>query len=307
MNPGYISLFESGEVSRRANALYKILKKCTLCPHQCRIDRIKGKEGKCRSGILPIVSSYSPHFGEESCLVGRGGSGTIFFTNCNLACIYCQNYEISHLGAGKEISYGELANMMLILQSRGCHNIYCVSPSHMVYPIVRALEIAIPRGLKLPLVYNSGGYDAVETIELLSDIFDIYMPDLKYMDSRASGELSGAPDYPAMAMAALQKMYHQVGDLHFDKTGMAVRGLLVRHLVLPNNLAGTDRVLAFLAALSPDTYVNIMDQYHPEFHAKQCFDLRRRITLDEFDEAVGWAQKYGLTRIDTFRQPRREY
>jgi putative pyruvate formate lyase activating enzyme len=176
----------------------------------------------------------------------------------------------------------------------------------MVYPIVRALESAIPRGLKLPLVYNSGGYDAVETIELLSDIFDIYMPDMKYMDSHVSGELSGAPDYPAIAMAALREMYRQAGDLRFDNTGIAVRGLLVRHLVLPNNMAGTDRVLAFLAALSPDTYVNIMDQYHPEFNAKQCFDLRRRITLDEFDEAVGWAQKHGLTRIDKVWQPRRK-
>ncbi|PKL39102.1 MAG: radical SAM protein [Spirochaetae bacterium HGW-Spirochaetae-1] len=306
MNPGYILLFESGELSRRADALYEILKKCTLCPHQCRVDRTKGQGGKCRSGILPIVSSYSPHFCEESCLVGRGGSGTIFFANCNLACIYCQNYEISHLSAGKEVTCEELADIMLLLQTQGCHNINCVSPSHMVYPIVRALESAIPRGLKLPLVYNSGGYDAVETIELLSDIFDIYMPDMKYMDSHVSGELSGAPDYPAIAMAALREMYRQAGDLRFDNTGIAVRGLLVRHLVLPNNMAGTDRVLAFLAALSPDTYVNIMDQYHPEFNAKQCFDLRRRITLDEFDEAVGWAQKHGLTRIDKVWQPRRK-
>jgi putative pyruvate formate lyase activating enzyme len=233
--------------------------------------------------------------------VGRHGSGTIFFTNCNLACIFCQNYDISQLGGGEEISYADLANMMLALQARGCHNINFVSPTHMVCAILEALLIAVPRGLSVPLVYNSGGYDAVETLQLLNGIVDIYMPDFKYMDAGTGEKLSGAKDYPEAAMAALREMHHQTGDLQLDESGIAHRGLLVRHLVLPDNLASTDRVTAFLAGLSRNTYLNIMDQYRPEYRARECFDIRRRPTLEEFDRAVSWARKAGLTRLDKYR------
>lgn len=299
--PPYVRLAEEGILAKRADSLLSILKKCTLCPHRCGVDRTAGKTGTCRSGTLPVVSSFHQHFGEEAPLVGRHGSGTIFFTNCNLGCIYCQNYDISHLGAGEEKSFEELASMMLTLQERGCHNINFVSPTHMAYAIVKALILAVPAGLRVPLVYNSGGYDAVETLGLLNGVFDIYMPDFKYMDARVGGELSGAKDYPEAAMAALREMHHQVGDLDMDELGIARRGLLVRHLVLPNNLARTDRVIAFIASLSKSTYLNIMDQYHPEYRARECFDLRRRITLQEYDEAVALAVKAGLTRLDKYR------
>ncbi len=299
--PPYIHLYETGELQKRAEALHTIIRKCTLCPHRCGADRTGSGRGKCRSGILPAVASYHAHFGEESCLVGRRGSGTIFFTNCNLACIFCQNYDISQLGGGEEVSYEELARMMLALQARGCHNINLVSPTHMAYAIVRALVTAIPGGLSIPLVYNSGGYDAVETLELLDGIIDIYMPDFKYMDAEVGENLSGAKDYPAAAMAAVREMHRQTGDLVIDEAGIARRGLLVRHLVLPGNLAATDRVLAFLASVSADTYVNIMDQYRPEYRARECPGLRRRPTLQEIDEAEYQAKRAGLRRLDKYR------
>jgi putative pyruvate formate lyase activating enzyme len=256
------------------------------------------KNGKCRSGLEPIVSSMGPHFGEERPLVGRSGSGTIFFTNCNLSCIFCQNYDISHLGHGREVTYADLADMMVALQGEGCHNINFVTPTHMVYAIVRALIIAIPRGLKVPLVYNSGGYDSVETLQLLNGIFDIYMPDFKYWDPARACELSGPADYPDKARAALGEMHHQVGVLRMDGNGIAYRGLLVRHLVLPENMAGTRGVLDFLCTLSRDTYVNIMDQYRPAFRARECPGLGRRTTLQEYDEALAYARKKGMRRLD---------
>lgn len=249
---------------------------------------------------MPIVSSCNAHFGEESPLVGRHGSGTIFLTNCNLSCIFCQNYDISHLGRGEEVSYRDLASMMLKLQSSGCHNINFVTPTHMVSAILKALLIAIPEGLHIPLVYNSGGYDSVETLELLDGIIDIYMPDFKYMDPDNAEELSGARDYPEVATAALREMHSQVGDLELDKNGTALRGLLIRHLVLPNNLASTDRVISFIAQLSKNTYLNIMDQYRPEYRARECPDIRRRITLQEYDDAINQALQAGLNRIDGY-------
>ncbi|MFC1670380.1 radical SAM protein, partial [Spirochaetota bacterium] len=266
--------------------------------HKCNVDRTASNNGKCGSGLLPIVSSYNAHFGEESPLVGRKGSGTIFFTNCNLQCIFCQNYDISHLGYGDEISYEKLASMMLELQSRGCHNINFVSPSHMVYAILRALLIAIPKGLKVPLVYNSGGYDSIETLEILNGIFDIYMPDFKYMDPKTAEELSGVPHYPEVSMAALKEMHRQVGDLAINESRIATKGLIVRHLVLPNNIAASDKVISFIKSLSIDTYINIMDQYRPAYRSNECFDLKRRVTLEEFDRIVEMALKAGLKRID---------
>jgi len=240
--------------------------------------------------------------GEESCLVGRNGSGTIFFTNCNLACVFCQNYDISQLGYGDEVSFERLAEMMLALQKRGCHNINLVTPTHMVYAILEALLLAVPAGLRVPLVYNSGGYDSVETLALLDGVIDIYMPDFKYADDETARNLSGARDYPERAKAALKEMHRQVGDLLIDSRGIAERGLLVRHLVLPNDLAGTGAAMRFLAWLSRDTYVNIMDQYHPEYRANEIFDLRRRATLDEYDAAVRCALDAGLHRLDDRRR-----
>lgn len=230
--------------------------------------------------------------------MGRGGSGTIFFTNCNLQCVFCQNYDISHYGRGDEIAFDRLADMMLALQGKGCHNINFVSPGHMVSAILESLLVAVPRGLRLPLVYNSGGYDSVETLELLSGVIDIYMPDFKYMDGSISLELSGAEDYPERAMAAVREMHDQAGDLAMDSRGVAYRGLLVRHLVLPNNLAGSEKVMRFLASLSRNTYVNIMDQYRPEYRAREFPNLRRRATLEEYDHAVKCARDAGLHRFD---------
>ena len=246
-----------------------------------------------------MVSSYGPHFGEEAPLVGRYGSGTIFFTFCNLRCVFCQNYTISQLGEGVEIGREELARMMLSLQERGCHNINFVSPSHVVPYILDALELAAGMGLHLPLVYNSGGYDAVETLELLDGIVDIYMPDMKYSDEKTAEELSGIKDYPSVNRAAIKEMHRQVGDLQVDEQGIARRGLLVRHLVLPNRLAGTKGIVRFLAyEVSTGTYLNIMDQYHPCHKAFDVPQLSRPVNQQEFHEALKLAQQQGLDRLD---------
>jgi len=245
-----------------------------------------------------MVSSYGPHFGEEAPLVGRYGSGTIFFTYCNLRCIFCQNYSISQLGNGDAVSREELAMMMLSLQEKGCHNINLVSPTHVVPYILEALELAAGMGLTLPLVYNSGGYDRLETLELLDGIVDIYMPDMKYADEKIAEELSGIKNYPAVNKAAIKEMHRQVGDLEIDH-GVAQRGLLVRHLVLPNNLAGTEEVVSFLARkISPNTYLNIMAQYHPCYKAYDLPQLACSVSEPEFNQAVELAYQQGLSRLD---------
>ncbi len=235
--PAYIRLYESGELFSRINALKEVLENCTLCPRNCRVDRTRGELGLCRTGALPVVSSANPHFGEEPPLVGRFGSGTIFLTNCNLKCVFCQNYDISHLGAGEEISTDELARLMTGLQGRGCHNINFVTPTHQAAQIVEALPRAIENGLSVPLVYNCGGYESLETIKLLDSIFDIYMPDIKYGDNAVAQRLSTAPDYVEAVKAALKEMHAQVGDLVTDDSGIALSGLIIRHLVLPHGLA----------------------------------------------------------------------
>jgi putative pyruvate formate lyase activating enzyme len=298
----YVALYEGGELEHMCSALEKQASPCTLCPHSCRVRRDVSAAGRCRSGLLPVVSSAGPHFGEEAPLVGRGGSGTIFFTNCNLSCIFCQNYDISHLGQGREVTYRELALTMISLQERGCHNINCVTPTHMVYAIVKALMLAVPMGLRVPLVYNSGGYDSVHTLKIIRGVFDIYMPDFKYWDEAVSRELSGVEDYPKVARCALQEMHDQVGDLVLDESGVARRGLLVRHLVLPQGLAGTKHIVGFLRSLSVDTYLNLMDQYRPAYRARECAALRRRTTLQEFDEEVAHAKDKGMRRLDGIYQ-----
>jgi len=246
-----------------------------------------------------IISSYGPHFGEEAPLVGKRGSGTIFFTYCNLRCVFCQNYTISQLGEGKAVDREELAGMMLSLQAKGCHNINLVSPTHVVPHILDALELAVIMGFHLPLVYNSGGYDSVETLELLDGIIDIYMPDMKYSDEETAEQFSGIKDYPKINRAAVKEMHRQVGDLEMDEQGVAHRGLLVRHLVLPNRLAGTQEVVRFLAReISTDTYLNIMAQYHPCYEAFDVPQLARTANRQEFLEAIDLAHRQDLYRLD---------
>jgi len=272
-----------------------------LCPRRCGVNRLAGESGKCHITRQAVISSYGPHFGEEAPLVGRHGSGTIFFTYCNLRCVFCQNYTISQLGEGWTVDKEELARMMLSLQAKGCHNINLVSPTHVVPYILEALELAVGMGLCLPLVYNSGGYDSVETLELLDGIIDIYMPDMKYSDDKIAEQLSGIKDYPKVNKAAIKEMHRQVGDLQLDEQGTAQRGLLVRHLVLPNNLAGTEEIVAFLAKeVSTDTYLNIMAQYHPCHKAFDIPQLSRPVSKQEFYEAIDLAHRQGLNRLDKY-------
>ena len=281
----------------RAIGATALLANCTLCPRRCSVDRAAGETGFCGVGDLAVVASYAPHFGEEPPLVGRRGSGTIFFCGCNLGCIFCQNYDISHLKRGTEVSTEELAAMMLALQNRGCHNINFVTPTHVVPQILDALVAARANGLTVPLVYNCGGYESLETLKLLDGVIDIYMPDVKYSEDAVSEALSGAPDYWEVCRAVVREMHRQVGDLKTDAAGVATSGLLVRHLVLPEGLAGTDEVMRFLAEeISADTYVNVMEQYRPCYRADEDGRLSRRISVEEFAEALGDARKHGLHR-----------
>jgi putative pyruvate formate lyase activating enzyme len=278
-----------------------ILEQCRLCPRECGVNRLAGESGKCQITQQVMVSSYGPHFGEEAPLVGEHGSGTIFFTHCNLNCIFCQNYTISQLGEGSNIDASGLAGMMLSLQSRGCYNINLVSPTHVVPYILEALEIAAGRGLYVPLVYNTGGYDSVATLRLLDGIVDIYMPDMKYADAKVAEQLSGIRDYPRLNQAAVREMHRQVGDLQLDERGIATRGLLVRHLVLPARLAGTREVVRFLAReVSANTYLNVMAQYRPCYKAFDVPQLSRPLNTSEYMEAIELARRQGLNRLDGY-------
>jgi putative pyruvate formate lyase activating enzyme len=275
-----------------------------VCPRQCGVNRSAGESGECQVTTQVIVSSYGPHFGEEAPLVGEHGSGTIFFTYCNLHCVFCQNYTISQLGEGSSVDNETLAGMMLSLQAKGCHNINLVSPTHVVPYILEALDLAADKGLHLPLVYNTGGYDAIETLELLDGVVDIYMPDMKYSDEKIAEQLSGIKDYPEVNKAAVREMHRQVGDLQLDEQGVAQRGLLVRHLVLPNGLAGTGEIVGFLAQeVSTNTYLNIMAQYHPCYKAFDIPQLVRPLHSQEFYEAIDLAYQQGLYRLDKEQFP----
>jgi putative pyruvate formate lyase activating enzyme len=298
----YLKLYRSDKLTERVDAAVSLLESCSVCPRSCGVNRQAGDSGKCRISREAVVSSYGPHFGEEAPLVGRHGSGTIFFTNCNLRCLFCQNYSISQLGEGQKVSKDELAYMMLSLQAKGCHNINLVSPTHVVPQILEALELAVESGLHLPLVYNSGGYDSVETLRILDGIVDIYMPDMKYDDKETAREFSGIENYPEINKAAIKEMHRQTGDLKINEEGVAQRGLLVRHLVLPHGLAGTKGIVNFLAKeISSNTYVNIMAQYHPCYKAFEIPGLERRISAAEFREALSLAQEAGLSRLDKVR------
>jgi putative pyruvate formate lyase activating enzyme len=299
MAPAYLELLESGELARRAVAALTRMEECDLCARYCRVNRRESLNGVvCRTGERAVVHSYGPHHGEEDPLRGRRGSGTIFFSWCNLRCVYCQNWDISQKGLGHEVGPGELANMMLRLQAQGCHNINFVSPSHVVAQIIAAVQIAAGLGLRLPLVYNTGGYDSPEALALLDGVVDIYMPDLKYADSGQAHRFSHVRDYAEVNRTAVREMHRQVGDLELDEYGIATRGLLVRHLLLPGNIGGTDEVLRFLAReISPDTYVNLMDQYRPCYRATDYPQLDRRISRSELADARTRARRHGLHRL----------
>lgn len=304
-SPSYTTLFASGTLALRVEQAVSLLSSCTVCPRRCGVDRTRDERGYCGGGLLPAVSSYGPHFGEEPPLVGRYGSGTIFFTGCNMRCIFCQNYEISQARHGVDVSPGRLAGMMLELQERRCHNINLVSPSHFVPQILQAVLIAAEKGLVIPLVYNTGTYDSAETLRLLEGVIDIYLPDAKYGREEIARTLSDAPGYPALMQDALLEMQRQVGDL-VVRDGVAEQGLIIRHLVLPRDLAGSDLVMQFIGErVSREAYVNIMDQYHwnssvssPDFIEKYPgFEaLLRGITGEEYGYAIRCARKYGLHR-----------
>lgn len=317
--PAYLALHRSGELAERAARAWARLRRCTLCPRECKVDRLAGEVGQCRTGALARVEGHGPHFGEEAPLVGRGGSGTIFFAGCNLACVFCQNHGISQPagdGAAEpggllwEVTPEQIAHMMVELQARGCENINLVSPTHVVPQILAAVLTAAGGGLRLPLVYNTGGYDALDTLDLLDGVVDVYMPDLKYADDAVGERFSGVPDYATRNREAVLAMHRQVGDLELSggsggSSGVARRGLLARHLVLPGGLAGTAAVAAFLVAeVSPDTYVNVMDQYHPEHEAARYPEISHPPTIAEYRTAVQDVLAAGLRRLDGWETTR---
>ena len=301
MTSNYLKLYQNGELKNRIQKLYSILENCELCPRKCRVNRLKDEKGYCRSGKDLSVSSYGPHFGEEDPLVGNSGSGTIFLASCNLLCVYCQNYDISHEGYGKPVSEEEVADFMIDLQRRGCHNINFVTPTHFASQLLKSLDSAIPKGLQLPIVWNCGGYENVEIIKLLDGIVDIYMPDMKYGSRESADKYSDAPDYFECSRESVKEMHRQVGDLQVEN-GIATRGLLVRHLVLPNNVANSRAVLEFIAEkISKDTYVNIMDQYRPVFKASDYKEISRSPTFKEYREVVKIAEELGIIKGETYR------
>jgi putative pyruvate formate lyase activating enzyme len=298
--PAYLRLLESTELDRRAESAISHLGKCDLCPWECQADRQVGRLGACKTSRRVRVSSFFPHHGEEDPLRGTSGSGTLFFSNCNLRCQFCQNYEISQEGQGRTVDAGELATMMLHLQDDGCHNINFVSPTHVVAQIIEAVALAAKAGLRIPLVYNTGGYDSMAALALLDGIIDIYMPDMKYADAATALKYSRIKEYPKYNRSAVREMFRQVGDLRLDEHGIAQRGLLVRHLVLPGGLAGTAEIARFLADdVSKDTYINIMGQYRPEYRARQADmgPLSRPVTAEEMANAYKAARAAGLRRF----------
>lgn len=296
--PSYIALYNSGELDKRIQQARKLLEQCTLCPRKCKVNRLQDETGFCKTGLKARVASYNAHFGEEDPLVGTSGSGTIFFSFCNLGCVFCQNYTISHHGEGIDIESGQLAAIIVSLQKQGCHNINFVTPSHVVPQILSALPIAIKKGLSVPLVYNSSGYDSVDTLRLLDGIIDIYMPDFKFWDKNTAKKYTKAPDYPEIARNAIQEMYRQVGNLKMDNNGIAVSGTLVRHLVMPGSINETEEIMKFLASISVDMYVNVMEQYRPCYKAFNYPQISNSLSRQEYKEALLTARNAGLMRLE---------
>ncbi len=299
--PAYLRLYKSGEVERRVEEALAALEDCTLCPRDCHVNRLADKFAVCKTGRYAVVSSAFAHFGEEDCLRGWNGSGTIFFSWCNLRCVFCQNYDISWEGGGRATRPEELAKMMLRLQSEGCHNINLVTPEHVVAQILEALPPAIEGGLRLPLVYNTSAYDSLHSIRLMDGLVDIYMPDFKFWDPEMARHYSKARNYPESARRVIKAMHRQVGDLVLDENGLALRGLIVRHLVMPGDIAGTRDIMRWVAEeLGPDTYVNVMAQYYPagKVSKKEYVEINRHVSSQEFEEALAAARGAGLRRLD---------
>jgi len=299
--PAYLQLHRTGELKIRAKELYVTMESCELCPRRCGVNRLDGDSGFCSTpGATLVLSAAQPHFGEEKPLVGNGGSGTIFLTHCNLRCVFCQNWEIAQLGRGAKSNIGALARVMLKLQRHGCHNINLVTPTHYSAHILKALDIAAGKGLRLPIVYNTSGWERLEILKFMDGIVDIYLPDFKYWESDMSAKYSsGAESYPEITSAAILEMHRQVGVAHPARDGIMQRGLMIRHLVMPNNTGGSERIMAWIAEKLPkDTYVNIMAQYNPRFKAFDYPELSRRITRQEYKNAVKKAEAMGLTNLD---------
>ena len=291
--PSYLNLTEE-EWKDRINKALALLEGCRVCPHKCGVNRLKDEKGFCNTGRYAVVDAYFPHRGEEKPIRGFRGSGTVFFSYCNMRCVYCQNYQISQLGEGREVSPEGLSKIFLDLQRLGCHNLNLVTPSHVVPQIIEALYLAVKKGFRLPIVYNTSSFDSLESLKLMDGIVDIYLADLKYSDSKIGRKYSKVKNYYEVAKEAIREMHRQVGDLVLDDKGLAVRGVLIRHLVLPEGLAGTEEVAKFLRSLSPNMAVNVMDQYHPSYKAWDYPELSRRITYKEYTQALSFVEGFRL-------------
>ncbi len=295
--PSYLNLYESGELKNRVEKALSMLESCNVCPNDCKVNRLKNEKAYCKTGRYAKVASYFPHTGEEYPIRGKNGSGTIFFSYCNMRCVYCQNYDVSQQGEGDYVFPEELANIMLKLQNYGCHNINFVSPSHVVPQILEALYIAIEKGLKIPLVYNTSSFDSIESLKLLDEVVDIYLPDIKYLNNEYGKKYSKVKDYADKAKEAIKEMYRQVGDLKLDENGVALKGVLVRHLVLPNDISTTKEILKFLKELSPNIYVNLMGQYFPVYKAFEYPEISRRPNWNEYEDALRFAEGMKLNLV----------
>jgi len=293
--PSYLNSDSNDKLDKVITDTLRILESCVLCPHKCKVNRLKEKKGFCKTGLKAKVYSYLSHQGEEPPVSGTKGSGTIFFSNCNMACVYCQNYEFSQLGQGKEVECDELAGFMLELQKNSCHNINLVTPTHVLPQILKALKIAISKGFNLPIVYNTGGYELPEIIRLLKGIVDVYLVDMRYGDQNSAIKFSAAKDYPKYNQAAVKEMQNQVGIAEFDNSGIIKKGLIIRHLVLPNNVSNTEEIMKFVSKeISPETYISLMSQYLPYYKAEHFNDINRRLKYAEYEEAKQVMDKYGL-------------
>jgi len=295
--PSYIKLYEEGKLKERVETAYNILKECTVCPHQCKVDRLKGNKGLCKTTDKLTIASFFPHQGEELPIRGINGSGTIFISNCNMSCVFCQNWDISQKGEGYEYYPEEVADIMLFLQEKGCHNINWVTPSHVVPQLLKATYIAVKKGLSIPIVYNTSSYDSIRTLRLLENIVDIYLPDFKFADDKLSIRYSKTANYTKIAINSIKEMHRQVGDLKTNSKGVAYKGLLVRHLVMPNNVSNSIKALNLLKTISPNIHVNVMKQYYPSYKSNNYPELNRTLYEEEFKEVLNYARKLRLKVI----------